>query len=292
MFSHVLKVEAKMNKVVFWLMGALFLTSCGARLPDLHVPGNPDELGNVYEAVVALVHEENENIRGSYCTATYVSPRLLATAAHCVPAVNRVTLAPGITVVLPGSSNQSPVGQSVSFIEHQHYSEWVGRDDEDENHPVLTHATVVVVDDADEHDVALLELTADEPDAEHWLEMRNLTNEPLRAGEVAYSVGMPVGQIWILTEGIISRVHIRLNNTIDILHQVRMGPGSSGSALMDARGRMIGVNSAGWGTQSSGIVLGQAKPINYIQTMIRVLEGQREIEQMDRNFRELIRENA
>jgi len=272
-----------MTKSVSWLLGAMFLVSCGGNLPSLQVPGNPDNLDNVYEAVVALIHVENGNIRGPYCTATYVSPRMLATAAHCVP-VNRIETSRGVTIVLPGGSHQSSIGQSVSFVEYHHYNEWVQRANEDHNHPEITQATVVGIDTENNHDVALLELKANEPDADHWLEMRNLETDPIQVGSHAYSIGMPIGQIWVLTEGIISRVQIRQNNTVDILHQVRIGPGSSGSALLDEEGRIIGINSAGWLSRGSGIVLGQAKPISYVQPMIRVLETQREIERLDMEF--------
>ena len=262
-------------------------TSCGGASARLHVPGEEEHLGNVYDSVVALVRVSGDELEGPYCTASFVSPRLLATAAHCVPAQVTVSIAPGVTIVLPGTRGQSPIGQTVNLVTHQQYNRWVGESSETRNNiPEYLNATVVGVDDENEHDVALLELVEGEPDAEHWLEMRDLTSEPLRAGEEAYSIGMPVGQIWILTNGIISRVHVRQNATVDILHQVRIGPGSSGSALMDHMGRMIGINSAGWGTLRSGTVLGQAKPVSYVQTMIRVFEAQRAVEELDRRFEE------
>ena len=267
-------------------------TSCGGAATRLHVPGEASEINNVYDSVVALVRVSNNQIQGPYCTAAFIGPRLLATAAHCVPAQQTITVAPGVTIILPGTQEQSPVGQLVQLVTHEQYYSWVRSSGENHNIPEYTTATVVVVDDVNDHDVALLELVAGSPDAAHWLEMRNLEHEPLLAGEEAYSIGMPVGQIWILTDGIISRVHIRLNATIDILHQVRIGPGSSGSPLMDQRGRMTGVNSAGWGTDRSGTVLGQAKPVSYVQTMIRVLTAQREIEMLASRFEEQNRSGA
>lgn len=255
---------------VAWLVGALFLISCGGQTPHLHVPGNPDEVDEVYEAVVALVQEVDGNIVGPYCTATYISPRLLATAAHCT----------------------SP-GHRVSFLEYHHYNEWIERGQGlVENRPVVTHAMTVGIDDENDHDVALLELEIEESDSEHWLEMRNLEEEPIQVGSHAYSIGMPVGQVWILTEGIISRVHIRSNNSVGILHQVRIGPGSSGSGLLDDNGRMIGINSSGWAAFGVGIILGEAKPISYIQTLIKTLKAQREIERLDREFEETRESNA
>jgi len=254
------------------------------------VPGNPGQLNNVYDSVVALVKVNGNRIRGPYCTATFVSPRLLATAAHCIPAETRISMGPGITMVVPGAADQSSVGQSVQFITHRQYDAWRRVAGDEAPIPEYTQATVVGFDGADDHDVALLELAETEPDAEHWLEMRNLEEDPVVVGEEVYSIGMPVGQIWILTNGIISRIHLRMNGTIDILHQVRTGPGSSGSSIMDHRARIIAIVSASWGSTRSGSVVGQAKPISYVQTMIRVLETQREIEELDSGFVEQSRD--
>lgn len=270
---------------------ALMFTSCGGTSPRLHVPGNPDDLDDIYDSVVALVRVENGRMNGPYCTASFVGPRTLATAAHCVQRPNTITLAPGITIPLPGASEEDPVGHEVQFVTTRQYSEWRREADEENNHPQFMSATVVVVDDENDHDVALLELTDGQPSSEHWLEMRDLQREPLRVGEEVYSLGMPVGQIWILTDGIISRVHIRMNGGIDILHQVRTGPGSSGAPIMDHQGRLIGIHSGAWGSRR-GTVLGEAKPVSYIKTMIRIRESQREIEELDRRFEETRQRNV
>lgn len=283
-----------------WCLGIMLvlavglMTSCGGVTSRLHVPGNPDQVNNVYNSVVAMVRMNNGYFRGSYCTAFFVGPQILATAAHCVhpPRTRIITLA-GATPILPVPipQAQSLIGQTVRFVTHQQYIDWIHSKAE-RNNPETTLATVVIVDTENNHDVVLLELALGENDTEHWFEMRDLERDPLRVGEEVYSVGMPVRQIWILTDGIISRVHIRLNSTIDILHQVRIGPGSSGSPLIDHQGRVIGVNSAGWGSPRTGTVLGQAKPISYVQTMIRILEVQREIEELDRRFEEQHRNDS
>lgn len=271
-----------------WGLGALLIlvvsliSSCGGSMPQLQVPGNPDDLDDVYDSIVALVEVDENGMRGPYCTASFVSPRRLATAAHCVQEPNSISIA-GITIQLPGAQ-RSAIGSEVQLVTRQQYADWRRIADEDNNNPEHMTATVVMIDDEDDHDVALLELADGQPDSEHWLEMRDLEDEPLRAGETIYSIGMPLGHIWILTNGIVSRVHLTHEGGINILHQIRVGPGSSGAPVLDHRGRLVGVHSSSWRSRGGGNVIGEAKPVSYVKTMIRVLESQREIEELDRRF--------
>jgi len=258
-------------------LSALLAVSCGASPPPLHVPGNPDRIDDIYNSVVALVKIEGNNMRGPYCTASFISPTLLATAAHCVARHDSVSVAPGVSVDLPGTV--SPVGDEVQFVTFSQYNRWIEvANDSNHNIPEYVSATVAEVDTENGHDVALLEINSNETPSNNWLVMRDLTRTPLHPGEIAYSIGMPVGQIWILTDGIISRIQIRQDGSIDILHQVRTGPGSSGAPIMDYRGRIIGTHSAGWSGRRSGTVVGEAKPISYMRTLVRMHETRLEIE--------------
>jgi len=264
-------------RIVVIGLSALLAESCGSASPPLHVPGNPDRVDAIYNSVVALVKIEGNNMRGPYCTASFISPTLLATAAHCVARHETIPIAPGVSVDLPGTI--SPVGDEVQFVTFGQYNRWTEvANDSNHNIPEYVSATVAEIDVENGHDVALLEINSSEIPSRNWLVMRDLLREPLRSGEIAYSVGMPVGQIWILTDGIISRIQIRQDGSVDILHQVRTGPGSSGAPIMDYRGRIIGTHSAGWSGRRSGTVVGEAKPISYIQTLIRMHETRREIE--------------
>ena len=258
---------------------ASLIVSCGGAMPPLHIPGNTDHLDDIYNSVVAMVEVGNGGMRGPYCTASFVSPKLLVTAAHCVVHEEAVEVAPGVSLSLPGTT--SPVGDEIQFVTFHQYDDWSRVANATEhNNPEYMTAIVVEIDTENNHDVALLELKDRQTPSPNWLVMRNLEREPLRPGEEAYSIGMPVGQIWVLTNGIISRIQIRGNNSIDILHQVRTGPGSSGSPIMDFRGRIVGIHSAGWSSNRSGTVVGEAKPISYIQTLIRILETSRSLDNL------------
>ena len=168
--------------LILVLSCGMMLSGCGGNSTPLQIPGSADNLDSVYDSVVAMV-DVNRIPRdawrgdtpgghldiGSYCTASFVSPRLLATAYHCV-------------------DNHRPsttVGREITFVKHSNFNDWLAVADSDHQTPRITHSTVVAIDE--QHDVALLELTDNEESALHWLPMRNLVESPLLVGELAYS---------------------------------------------------------------------------------------------------------
>jgi len=75
------------------------------------------------------------------------------------------------------------------------------------------------------------------------LELRDVHS--LRPGEIVFAHGHPLGMSHALTMGAIHGVamHPRTGEPRFVVADVRLAPGNSGGALVDAHGRLIGINS-------------------------------------------------
>ena len=100
-----------------------------------------------------------------------------------------------------------------------------------------------VVDSDPALDVAMLKVTAD-----------NLQAAPvgdsakLRVGELVFAIGNPWGQRGVVTAGIVSALSKvkarRSNQTMEyIKSDVRLAPGNSGGPLLNAQGKVVGINA-------------------------------------------------
>jgi hypothetical protein len=94
---------------------------------------------------------------------------------------------------------------------------------------------VAAVDAA--HDLALLKLAAPLPPLV-------VSPDPAPpAGSPVLAIGNPHGLGVAFTDGIVSRVHDDLDGIVVVQHSAPISPGNSGGPLLDAQGRVIGVNS-------------------------------------------------
>ena len=128
-------------------------------------------------------------------------------------------------------------------------------------------------------DLAVLEIAPDEIPAETKpLELGS--SEQLRPGDVAIAIGSPFGLSGTVTTGIISALdrEIQAPNGFAISGVLQtdaaINPGNSGGPLLDAEGRVIGVNSqiASSSRQSSGV--GFAVPVDTVKEVVpQLLEG-------------------
>lgn len=97
-------------------------------------------------------------------------------------------------------------------------------------------------------DLALLQIKADKP-----LPFLPIVGGPRpEPGAFAASVGHGAGAVWTFNTGIISNVYIGKKGDRVMQTQIPLNPGNSGGPIVDARGRVVGLVTAGI-TQANSI---------------------------------------
>lgn len=95
-----------------------------------------------------------------------------------------------------------------------------------------------------EHDVAELRIGA------RNLPVAELSERPLKVGQLVVAVGNPYGLGWTVTSGVVSALNRELPNphggklTDLIQTDASINPGSSGGPLVDSQGRVVGITTA------------------------------------------------
>ena len=121
-------------------------------------------------------------------------------------------------------------------------------------------------------DVAVLKIDADRP-----LPFVTLSNsDNLQVGDVVFAVGNPLGIGKTVTMGIISATMKSELGVLDeagsyenfIQTDASINPGNSGGALLDSKGRLIGINTAIISQTRSSIGIGLAIPINMARKVL------------------------
>lgn len=92
----------------------------------------------------------------------------------------------------------------------------------------------------------------------------------LREGEHVWSIGSPMALGWTVADGIVSASRDVGPGQVRIQHTVPASPGSSGSPLLDSRGRVVGVVCSGI---TEGANLGFAVPARRIQQCLLLSEA-------------------
>jgi len=131
----------------------------------------------------------------------------------------------------------------------------------------------------DKTDVAVIKIEADN------LPVATLADsDKLRVGDIVFAIGNPLGVGQTVTNGIISATG---RNDLNLLDNVRGGyenfiqtdaainMGNSGGALVDARGRLVAINSAIISPSEGNIGIGFAIPVNLAANIMHsLLENQ------------------
>ena len=102
-------------------------------------------------------------------------------------------------------------------------------------------------------------------------------SDTLRVGDIVFAVGNPLGVGQTTTMGIVSATGRSNLGIIErgyesfIQTDASINPGNSGGALVDAKGRVVGINTAILSTSRGSIGIGFAVPINLAAYVMRSL---------------------
>ena len=127
------------------------------------------------------------------------------------------------------------------------------------------HAVENIVATDEEHDLAILELSGIIAPA-----LRLANSDAIQIGDSVYAVGNPERLEGTFSEGIISSIR-RVGNNRWIQMTASISPGSSGGAVLNSRGQVIGIATASHpSTEAENINF--AVPSNYLKALLRRVE--------------------
>jgi serine protease Do len=120
------------------------------------------------------------------------------------------------------------------------------------------------------NDLAVLRVDTDEPLP--WVEPGR--SDDLLVGEPVIAIGNPFGLSNTVTTGVISAVDRSIRTDSRVFHgflqtDASINPGNSGGPLLNAEGKLIGINTAIYGGNAEGI--GFAIPIDVAKRIVREL---------------------
>lgn len=97
---------------------------------------------------------------------------------------------------------------------------------------------------------------------------------PARPGDRVFAIGSPLGLAFSVTEGVVSgggRAYDAAHPVDFLQHDAALNPGSSGGPLIDAEGRVLGMNTATPGETLFDIGIALAIPTDQLQAAARAL---------------------
>jgi serine protease Do/serine protease DegQ len=122
-------------------------------------------------------------------------------------------------------------------------------------------------------DIAVIKIDADKLPA-----LTIADSDRLRVGDVVFAIGNPLGVGQTVTMGIISATGRRVGILSEvggyedfIQTDAAINMGNSGGALVDARGRLVGINSAIISNNQGSIGIGFAIPLNIARAVMKSL---------------------
>jgi S1-C subfamily serine protease len=268
----------RLSNVFFTFLGA---AAVGLVIAILSVAGVLDDLGNGDRQTVVTTPPPSSTIDAAPDTAPPGSAPTDVSGiyARVAPGVAFISASGTAAATPTGGGDQSSASGSGFLIDgkghvvtNDHVVEGAGRFSvrfgED---GAALDATLVGRDPST--DLAVLEVDAAKVPAE-TRPLRLASSGGLRPGDAAIAIGSPFGLSGTVTTGIISALdrEIESPNGFPISGVLQtdaaINPGNSGGPLLDARGRVIGVNSqiASSSRQSSGV--GFAVPVDIVKQVV------------------------
>ncbi|MBK6906749.1 MAG: Do family serine endopeptidase [Rhodocyclaceae bacterium] len=98
------------------------------------------------------------------------------------------------------------------------------------------------------------------------------SSDSLRVGDVVLAIGNPFGVGQTVTSGIVSalgRTHLGINTFENFIQtDAAINPGNSGGALIDAQGRLVGINTAIYSQSGGSMGIGFAIPVSLANSVL------------------------
>lgn len=137
-------------------------------------------------------------------------------------------------------------------------------------------ARIILKDE--ETDLAVLRINNPENQKFPYLELEN--SDALNVGDLVLAIGNPFGVGQTVTSGIISALARTRVGAADyqsfIQTDAAINPGNSGGALVDLKGRLVGINTAIYSRSGGSNGIGFAIPSNMVQLVVKsALEGKK-----------------
>jgi serine protease Do len=119
-------------------------------------------------------------------------------------------------------------------------------------------------------DIAVIKIEADDLPPVVWGD-----SDLLRVGEIVLAIGSPYGLNQTVTMGIVSaveRVNVGIADYVDFIQtDAAINPGNSGGALVNAKGELVGINTAIFSTSGGYQGIGFAIPSNMAKNVMNSL---------------------
>ena len=194
--------------------------------------------------------------------------KYILTNGHVVEGINKIEDETEENKLINQANNQKkPVQKDIYHIKLYNGSDF--------KKPIEFNALPYIISNGEkaysspnEHDLALLEIPQNvklPPDL--GVKMRDLIEDPLKAGEPLIAIGNPLGERDSISFGIAS--HVDRFSDLNLNHHIQtdaaINPGNSGGGLFDLHGRLVGINTWAYGGASS---IGGSIRIDYIKTVL------------------------
>lgn len=207
---------------------------------------NKQIVENSLNSTVALTKLNEEGKKHFYCSGVFVDPTTIVTARHCVVDSGKIRLLNHLfgedfsqeflDDLLSETLNKTVlITTRSSYINSSHGNDLILLITAKVKY--ITMKNVGKINDVEADDIAILKV--EQKDASRYY-INVSMNEP-SLGDKIFSSGMPLGEPWLLAEGIISQNHYIGRTKTHYYVNMYVAPGASGGPLINARGELIGI---------------------------------------------------